>query len=66
MWLLIASIVLFIVVIGFIIYANMPSSTAPTSCGGCSTGCPKCPCRQCGMPRHRCGCGPPAGGCPFC
>jgi hypothetical protein len=66
MWLLTGLIVIFILVIGFIIYASMPSSTAPTSCGGCPTGCPRCSCNRCKMPRRKCGCPPPAGGCPFC
>lgn len=65
MWLLSASIILFIIVIGLIIYSNMPQrSGGGCGCGG--MGCNNCPCNRCGMPRRRCGCGPPKGGCPFC
>lgn len=67
MWLLSASILLFIVVIGLIVYANWPASG--TSCGGGCGGCPSCqqrPCDRCQKPRSRCGCPPPSGGCPFC
>ncbi len=67
MWLLSASIVIFFIVIALIIYANWPAATKATMCGGCGgRGCNNCPCNRCGMPRKRCGCGPPAGGCPFC
>ena len=66
MWLLTASIILFFIVIAFIMYSNWPSS-APRSqgCGCGGTGCPKCPCNQCGQPKPRCGC-PKQGGCSFC
>jgi hypothetical protein len=60
MMLLIVSIIVFLVVIGLIFYANMPRQ-----CGQGCGGCPQCPCRKCGMPRKRCGCGS-QGGCPFC
>ncbi len=67
MWLLTFSVVLFIIVIAMIIYANWPAQSSGVSCGGgCGGGCPKCPCRQCGMPRPRCRCQSPSGGCPFC
>uniref|UniRef100_A0A6C0DU00 Uncharacterized protein n=1 Tax=viral metagenome TaxID=1070528 RepID=A0A6C0DU00_9ZZZZ len=68
MWLLSASILLFIVVIGLIVYANWPASG--TSCGGgCGGGCSSCqqkPCDRCQKPKSRCGCQQPQGGCPFC
>lgn len=66
MWLLTASVVIFIIVIGLIIYANMPASSSGRSCGCGGSGCSNCPCRKCGAPRKQCGCGQSAGGCPFC
>lgn len=66
MWLLTASIILFFIVIGLIVYANWPASG--TSCGGCG-GCPSCqqrPCDRCQKPKSHCGCQKPQGGCPFC
>ena len=70
MWLLVASVILLIVVIGFIVVANLPSASASSedSPCGCGKGCPRCPCQRCGVPKRRCGCGPQggAGGCPFC
>jgi hypothetical protein len=66
MWLLTASIVIFFIVVSMIIYANWPKP-AIKACGSCAgSGCQQCPCNKCGMPRRRCGCGPPPGGCPFC
>lgn len=64
MWLLTASVILFIIVVGLIIYSNMPIRGGGCGCGG--MGCNNCPCNRCGMPRRRCGCGSPKGGCPFC
>lgn len=55
MLLLTISVIVFIIVIALIVYANMPRSK----------GCPSDSCNQCGMPRRRCGCGKPPG-CPFC
>ncbi len=72
MMLLSASILLFFIVIGLIIYANWPASTesAYTSCGRrCGGGCPRCPCNRCGEPKPRCRCATAAaesGGCSFC
>lgn len=67
MWLLTASIVIFIIVIGLIIYANMPARSSGQSCGCGGGGCQNCPCRKCGVPRRKCGCGQATGGeCPFC
>ncbi len=68
MWLLSASIVLFIIIVGLIIYGNMPvRATFAGGCGCGGRGCGNCPCNRCGMPKRRCGCqGPPQGGCPFC
>ena len=69
MWLLTVSVILLVIVIGFIVVANLPSTSASKDaecgCGG-KADCPRCPCMGCGMPRRRCGCGPKAGGCPFC
>lgn len=65
MWLLTFSIILFIVVIAMIIYANWPSSGPGQGCGCGSAGCPQCPCNRCGVPKRRCGC-PQQGGCSFC
>jgi len=67
MWLLTFAVILFIIVVGMIIYANWPASASGQSCGGCGgcQGCQQNPCNRCGMPKRRCGC-PPAGGCPFC
>lgn len=66
MWILIASIIIFIIVIGMIIYANQPSNTSAQGCGRCGGGgCPQCPCNRCGVPKQRCGC-PKQGGCQFC
>jgi hypothetical protein len=70
MWLLTASVILFIVIVAMLIYANWTPSPAPGdgTCGGrCGGGCPNCPCNRCDMPKRRCGCGPRGGGgCPFC
>lgn len=71
MFLLMASILIFVVVIGLIIMANWPasSSVAPLQGMGCGCGgrgCGNCGCRGCGMPRPRCGCGSQGGQCSFC
>ncbi len=67
MLLLSASIILFIIVIAFIIYANWPSATTRQMCGGCGgSGCPQCPCNRCGVPKPRCKCPRTSGGCSFC
>ena len=69
MMLLGISIIIFILVIGLIIYANYPVKSGMSyddscRCGG--GGCPNCPCNNCGIPRKRCECRPPGGGCSFC
>ena len=67
MWLLTASIILFFIVIGLIVYANWPASSSGRSCGGgCGGGCPDCPCKRCTMPRRQCGCHEKEKGCGFC
>jgi hypothetical protein len=48
MWLLTFLVVLFIFVIGMIMYANWPSSV-PQNDGGCG-------CNRCGQQVNRCGC----------
>jgi hypothetical protein len=64
------SVIIFLVIIGLLIYVNWPTKSAafttPCGCGG--RGCANCPCNRCGMPRRRCGCQAPSssGGCPFC
>ncbi len=63
MMLLTASIILFFIVIGFIVYANWPRMGGQGGCGCGGGGCPNCPCNRCGMPKPRCGC---KGGCSFC
>jgi hypothetical protein len=65
MWLLSVSIIIFLIVIALIVYANWPES-ASSDCGCGAPRCQKCPCNKCGVPKKRCGCGPPPGGCPFC
>ena len=79
MWLLIVSIIIFIVVIGFIIVANGPTintnSNRDCDCpnrgpNGCPNrgpnGCPsRDPCNRCGKPKHHCRCNKNVG-CPFC
>ena len=66
MWLLIVSIIIFIIILGFIVMANSPSPNSNTNreCG-CSGGCPKCSCNRCGKPRRHCHCNKNVG-CPFC
>lgn len=63
------AIILFIIVIGLIIYANWPATATGASCGGgCGGGYSSCqqrPCGGCHKPKNRCGC-PKQGGCPFC
>lgn len=66
MWLLTASIILFFIVIGLIVYANWPASSSGRSCGGGCGGCPDCPCKRCRMPRRQCGCPEKEKGCGFC
>jgi hypothetical protein len=67
MMLLGISIIIFILVIGLIIYSNYPVKTSMSSndcnCGG--GGCANCPCNGCGVPKKRCRC-PPQGSCSFC
>ncbi len=68
MSLLTFSVVLFIIVIALIVYANWPVSASHKSCRCGGDGCDACqpnPCDRCHKPKSRCGC-PPAGGCPFC
>ena len=62
MMLLTISIIVFIIVIALIVYANWPAASSGNSCGG---ECPPPPCNSCGVPKPRCRC-PPAGGCKFC
>ena len=68
MWLLTFSTILFIIVVGMIIYANWPSSPKSSfvGCGCGGGGCPNCPCRQCGAQRAQCGCRQKPAGCSFC
>lgn len=65
MWLLTVSVILFIAVIGFIVFANWPTSMSNRKCNCGGGGCPKCPCNRCGQPKQQCRCNA-AGGCPFC
>ncbi len=53
MWLLTFLVVLFVIVIAMIIYANYSSS--PTPSGGCPCG-QGCSCNSCGQQVNRCGC----------
>jgi hypothetical protein len=62
MILLTISIIVFIIVIALIVYANWPAPASGNSCGGCPS---EDPCNGCGAPKPRCRC-PPAGGCKFC
>lgn len=70
MWLLIVSIIVFLIVIGLIAYANWPRSLGSNGCAGDDCpGCGSCqgPCNRCHKPKNRCGCPkPPGGGCSFC
>lgn len=68
MFLLTVTIVIFIIVIGLIIYSNMPQMSSGVSCGKCGGGgCGSCPCNRCGAPRKQCGCGNRRpDDCPFC
>lgn len=62
------AVILFIIVIALIVYANWPKNAYPCNqCGmsGRRCGCSSNSCNQCGMPRRRCGCNKPPG-CPFC
>lgn len=54
MWLLSFLVVLFIIVIAMIMYANWPTN-APQTGGGCACG-QGCGCDRCGRPANRCGC----------
>ncbi len=65
MWLLTFLVILFIVIIGLIIYSNFPKSSSGQSCGGCDQSCPKCPCNRCGMSKKHCRC-PYKMNCQFC
>lgn len=56
MWILFASIVLFIIVIGFIIYLGAPKTTSTAVTQTCN---------RCSMPMDRCGC-PFKRQCQFC
>jgi len=68
-------IIIFLAIIGFIVFANWPTAPAAAvtpdqtcqSCGAppkrCRCGPP--PCGQCGMPKPQCGC-PKMDGCAFC
>ena len=70
MLILVFSIILFIVVIGFLIYPNLPALSTGRSCGcgqaQSNAECPKCPCNRCGQAKHHCRCNAAAGGCSFC
>ena len=71
MWLLSFLVVLFIIVIAMILYANWSSKrTEGQSQGGCPCG-NRCPCMQCGGSGGSCRCPyrprcQGGGGCPFC
>ncbi len=70
MWLLIASIIIFIIILGFIVMGNSPNPNTNCDCpnrgpNGCPNGCPKSPCNRCGKPRHHCRCNKNVG-CSFC
>lgn len=66
--------ILFLVIVGLLIYANMPAYRP--GCGGCrKPQCDACsqppqaprmqnPCNKCGMPKPQCHC--PKKECPFC
>lgn len=54
MWILIASIVLFIGVIGFIIYSGKPPKLQDKPAGGPIEKHPVC--NRCGIPKPRCQC----------
>lgn len=54
MWLLTFLVVLFVIVIAMIMYANWPSSSSASS-GGCPCG-QGCSCNSCGQQVNRCGC----------
>lgn len=54
MWLLTFLVVVFIIVIAMIVYANYSSSIPQTS-GGCPCG-QGCSCNNCGQQVNRCGC----------
>lgn len=62
MWLLTVSVIILIIVIGFIIYASKPVVSKDTV----TDSCPQCPCNRCGNPKPRCRCARRSGGCPFC
>jgi len=61
--LLIASIILFFIVISMITYANWPSQNCNS--GGCPPPPSASPCNSCNKPKNRCGC-PQSSGCSFC
>lgn len=68
MWLLTVSVILFIIVIGFIIYGNWPPKSGDNKCG-CTTNkrCPRCPCNRCGQSKSHCRCNIDGGDrCQFC
>ncbi len=69
MWLLSFLVILFIIVIAMILYANWPSKRVEAQ-GGCPCG-NRCPCSQCGGAPSTCRCPyrpkcQGRGGCPFC
>ena len=73
MWILAFSIILFIVVIGFLAYPNLPPFSTGRRCG-CGQApsndeCPRCPCNRCGQAKPRCRCNAApnaASNCAFC
>lgn len=69
MLLLIVLTLIFIAIIGMIIYANWPAgdlSRDRCGCGGLDDQCPRCPCKRCGQPKSDCRCPHRKQGCPFC
>jgi hypothetical protein len=76
MWLLIVSIIIFLVVIGLLFFMAWPVMPQSTMATAQQQGCPcgnQCPCMGCGRRPSRCGCsrprprcGSPNPGCSFC
>ena len=53
MFLLVISIILFIIVLVLLIYPNWPKK-----CGNSNTNVQQNPCNRCGQPKNHCGCNP--------
>jgi len=70
-------VLVFLVIVGFIVYANWPAAAAAgvtqaQTCQSCGEPPKRCgcrqrqpPCAQCGMPKPQCGC-PKKQECSFC